>query len=70
MNQAIAAARQAVNAQTFGTPAWESAMRVVRSLVAQQQAAAPRGEYTSVDGDVFSEPRLSATQWTAQQVTA
>lgn len=27
-------------------------------------------EYTSIDGAVFNEPRLSAAQWAAQQVTA
>lgn len=56
MNEAITAARAAVNAQTFGTPAWESAMQVVRGLVGAQMESAPRGEYTSVDGNVFNEP--------------
>ena len=55
MDQAIATARQAVNAQTFGTPAWEAAMQVVRSLVGAQMESAPRSEYASVDGDVFNE---------------
>jgi hypothetical protein len=54
MDKSIAEARTAVNAETFGTPAWESAMQVVRGLVAEQMAEAPRGEYTSVDGDVFN----------------
>lgn len=57
MDQAITAARAAVNAETFGTPAWESAMQVVRDLTDAQMASAPRTEYTSVDGNVFNEAR-------------
>ncbi|CAB4137728.1 hypothetical protein UFOVP326_63 [uncultured Caudovirales phage] len=38
MSAAIAAARAAVNAETFGTPAWESAMERVRELVAAEDA--------------------------------
>ena len=35
-------ARAAVNNQTFGTAAWEAAMTVVRSLVASENATAPK----------------------------
>jgi hypothetical protein len=38
MNE-IETARAAVNAETFGTPAWEAAMQVVRNLVAQADAS-------------------------------
>ena len=38
MTEELAAARAAVNAETFGTPSWEAAMVVVRALVAAQPA--------------------------------
>jgi hypothetical protein len=53
MTKQIKAARAKVNAETFGTPAWEAAMQVVRKLVAEHDAAQPVRPYTSVDGDIF-----------------
>lgn len=47
-------ARAKVNAETFGTPAWEAAMQVVRALVDQANAQAPKFHHTSVDGDIWS----------------
>ena len=38
-DKALKAARAAANATTFGTPEWESAMRVVRDLVEKANAA-------------------------------
>lgn len=38
-DKALKAARAVVNAKTFGTPAWESAMQVVRDLVEKADAA-------------------------------
>jgi len=53
MAKNLKAARAAVNAETFGTPAWEAAMQVVRNLTQSINDAAPKFEYTSVDGDIF-----------------
>lgn len=53
MDKKIAAARLAVNAEKFGTEAWETKMQVVRALVDQKNSA-QKFTYTSVDGDVFS----------------
>lgn len=41
MDKQIQAARAAVNAETFGTPAWEAAMQKVRALVAEQTEQQP-----------------------------
>lgn len=38
-DKALKAARAVANATTFGTPAWESAMLVVRDLVEKANAA-------------------------------
>lgn len=38
-DNALKAARAAVNALTFGTPEWEAAMQVVRNLVERANAA-------------------------------
>lgn len=54
MDKMIKAARAAVNAETFGTEAWEKKMQIVRDLVNQQNAANPVKNYTSVDGDIFA----------------
>lgn len=53
MEKKIKAARAAVNAEKFGTEAWEAKMKVVRALV-EQQNAAHKFSHTSVDGDVWS----------------
>lgn len=50
----LKAARAEVSNHKFGTPAWEAAMVVVRKLVDEQNAAAPKFTHTSVDGDVWS----------------
>jgi len=42
-------ARAEVNKHKFGTPEWEAAMAIVRSLVAAQSAAKPRETFHSVD---------------------
>ncbi len=49
----LAQARKNVNKETFGTAAWESAMQIVRELVAAENAAAKPFVYTSIDGDIF-----------------
>lgn len=48
----LKAARAKVNRETFGTPAWEAAMQVVRNLVATVDAARPAEEFCSVDSGV------------------
>jgi hypothetical protein len=55
----LAKARAAVNAETFGTPEWETKMEVVRALVQAETDAAPKVPYTSIDGDIFA-PRPRA----------
>ena len=45
----LSQARKNVNKQTFGTPAWEASMQIVRNMVAAELAAAPKQEYFSVD---------------------
>ena len=52
--QALKIARANVNKLTFGTPQWEAAMAEVRALVEAINAAAPRFEHTSIEGDVWS----------------
>lgn len=53
MEKKIKAARAAVNAEKFGTEAWEAKMQIVRALV-EQQNAAQKFNHTSIDGDVWS----------------
>lgn len=50
----LKAARAAVNAEKFGTPAWEAKMQVVRSLVQKTNEAAPKFAHTSIDGDIWA----------------
>lgn len=57
MTNALKIARAAVNAETFGTPAWEAKMQVVRDLVDAANAARPVEEFTSVDSG-FHRTRL------------
>lgn len=54
MKDQIKAARAAVKKETFGTPEWEAKMQIVRDLVARHDAAQPRFEHTSIDGDIWS----------------
>ena len=54
MTNQLKIARAAVNAETFGTPAWEAKMQIVRDLVAKENAKAAKFEYTSIDGDIFA----------------
>ena len=51
---ALETARQAVRKETFGTEAWETKMQIVRALVDAENAAAPRFEHTSLDGDIWA----------------
>ncbi len=51
---ALKAARAAVNAETFGTDAWEAAMIAVRTLVQKANTERPAFVHTSIDGDVWS----------------
>lgn len=51
--QQLTEARQEVARHEFGTEAWESAMAIVRAMVEEIRLAAPRCEYTSIDGDIF-----------------
>lgn len=53
MEKKIKAARAAVNAEKFGTEAWEAKMQIVRDMVAKQSAA-QKFQHTSIDGDVWS----------------
>jgi hypothetical protein len=48
----ITAARKVVNTLSFGTPAWESAMQVVRDLVAEQSAQDTDTAFYSVDSGI------------------
>jgi hypothetical protein len=52
-------ARIAVNAETFGTEAWESKMVVVRYLCDLIDSAKPKEEFCSVDSG-FHRTRLSS----------
>jgi hypothetical protein len=52
MNAALIAARAKVNTLTFGTPAWDSAMQIVRDLVAAEVDALPREEFCSIDSGI------------------
>ena len=49
MQAQLKIARAAVNAETFGTPAWEAKMQIVRDLVAKANAAAPKERFHSID---------------------
>ncbi len=51
--QQLTDARQEVARHEFGTEAWEAAMAIVRALTEEIRFAAPRCEYTSIDGDIF-----------------
>lgn len=51
---ALKAARVAVNAETFGTDAWEAAMVTVRALAEKANSERPAFVHTSIDGDVWS----------------
>jgi hypothetical protein len=57
MTNQLKIARAAVNAETFGTPAWEAKMQIVRELVAKEDAKAAKFEHTSIDGDIFAPRR-------------
>ena len=48
----ITAARKVVNTLSFGTPAWESAMQVVRDLVAEQSSQDTDTTFFSVDSGI------------------
>jgi hypothetical protein len=50
-------ARIAVNAQTFGTEAWEAKMQIVRYLCDLIASAKPKEEFCSVDSG-FHRTRL------------
>jgi hypothetical protein len=52
MTNALQAARAKVNAETFGTAAWEDAMQIVRDLVSAANTARPAEEYCSVDSGI------------------
>ena len=52
MTNELKNARAAVNAETFGTPAWEAKMQIVRDLVDEAMKAAPAEEFCSVDSGV------------------
>ena len=47
-------ARAAVRGEKFGTPAWEAKMVIVRKLVDEANANAPKFTHTSVDGDIWT----------------
>lgn len=49
MTKELKAARAAVNAETFGTPAWEAKMQIVRDLVEAADNNRPAEEFCSVD---------------------
>jgi hypothetical protein len=51
--QQLTDARHEVSKHNFGTEAWEAAMATVRVLSEEIRLAAPRREYTSIDGDIF-----------------
>jgi hypothetical protein len=48
----IEAARKVVNKFKFGTQEWESAMQIVRDLVAKHDAQQPAEEFCSIDSGV------------------
>jgi hypothetical protein len=54
MDKKIRAARDNVRNYTFGTDEWEEAMVIVRQLCEEDRLAAPKFEYTSIDGDIFA----------------
>ena len=49
MTNELKTARAAVNAETFGTTAWEAKMQIVRDLVANENASRAKEEFCSVD---------------------
>lgn len=56
--QKLKAARAKVNAEAFGTEAWEAAMQDVRSLVEEINSQTVAKEpYHSIDGDIFEPAR-------------
>ena len=63
-------ARAAVNAETFGTPAWEAAMQVVRRLVEIENAERPAEEYFSVDSRVHRTFLLTPIRGSRRRVVA
>ena len=54
IKQQIKAARAAVNKEVFGTKAFDDAFAVCKALVQKQMDAAPKFEYTSIDGNIFA----------------
>ena len=54
LEQKIKAARAIVNATTFGTKEFDEAFAACKELVQQQTDAAPKFEYTSIDGNIFA----------------
>ena len=52
--KALKEARAKVNAEKFGTDAWESAMQAVRDLCEKADSKKDHGKHKSVDGDVWS----------------
>lgn len=53
----LAQARKNVNKETFGTPAWEAAMQIVRELVEVENSKRSPFVHTSIDGDIFDQVR-------------
>jgi len=52
LTERIKAARVVVNAQIEGTPEFNAACAIVRSLVSKQTAAAPAEEFCSLDSGI------------------
>lgn len=59
MSNALTAARNKVNALTFGTPEWESAMQDVRTLSSEVDASKPQEEFCSIDSGIHRTRLLS-----------
>jgi hypothetical protein len=55
----IEQARKVVNSLQFGTQEWESAMQIVRDLVAKHDAQKPAQEFCSIDSGFHSTRLLS-----------
>ena len=53
LDKKIRADRDVVATFKFGTDEWEAAMVIVRQLCEEDRLAAPKFEYTSIDGDIF-----------------
>ena len=51
-NQSLKEARAKVNAETFGTEAWETAMKKVRELCAKLDSEKPVETFCSVDSGI------------------